>query len=254
MPNILVRSLNQTQYRSQSGKPSDIKCVGMLFDLLRLCPKLIGQLERREVVFGIDSRVEAYAKKLDLVIGFPGAWNLSSRGARSLSEIVKCSKVCLSEGERSILDQCGHFCEGTVERPLLVVEAKTVMTKHSSATPNRYSDLLGLRSLVKDDDTLTAGLLMVNVADRYVNLKGHTNTHQPHDALHVVSKLEGLLRRNGQTPGWDEIGTVVVNCEDARTPMTLGNLGAPYETYEDAVVRLADKYQSLGKVQITSIG
>lgn len=252
MPEVLVRSLNAVTtagwtYNPRSDRHSVIKCVGMLFDLVRASPRLAGQLHRREMVFGINSRVGD--KDLDLVIGTPGVWTASKR-PRTLSDIVRQNDIELNPGE------LGALCEGVIQKPLLAVEAKAIMTDHAGAMPRVSDELERFRSRIQDE-ALTIGLILVNAARRFVSPgrngfdphrqhKKVNNHRQPRTNKRVISMVSGLPRRNGVGgPGFDGLGMVFIHCQNDGTPVTLQQgLGPEDLSYSSMLRQVVRRYES----------
>lgn len=219
MPQLLVRSLNQTPtcgwpYHPRSDRHSVIKCLGLLLDLLRLHPTLREALETGRWVWGINSKCQG--KALDLVIGYPGP---QPAPRRTLREVAHQAGAVVPTAD---LQAFGDIREGLTGEPVLVVEAKAVMTDHLGALPRLTDELEHFRHRFPEG-TQRVALVLVNVADTFVSPGRNpdaeadsliTNSHRmPEDADRVYGMLRALRA------GFDHVLTVSVRCPNDRTPI-----------------------------------
>lgn len=247
-PKILVRTMSRSlpkgskrhfwQYHSRSDHHSKVACWGVIFDLLQRCPLLVAHVKERKVGFGVNHRMFDFRnnrdKNLDLVICTPGQGRLPGR-YRNLVEMAAELQLNLTSSERSRLERLPDIPIVPVGSVLIALEAKACMTEHSKAIPRLHDELNSSHLIVhgSSDDAIAGGLVMINLADRFVspgkNRDGvlpplNWNFHrQPDAAEAVVRAISEIPRRTrlGDT-GYDAMSIIVVEClNDGSSPVRL---------------------------------
>jgi hypothetical protein len=144
---------------------------------------------------------------------------------------------------------------------LVAIEAKACMTEFGKARPRLYDELNSSHLTIHGDtnDAIAAGFVIVNISERFISpTRNHwkigtqptviNNHRQPSDAASVIEKIHQLMRRSKPGgEGFDAMGTVVIDCANDGTPITLFP-GAPapksgdFDHYEQFIGRLAHLY------------
>ena len=161
MPSVVVEGLRArgatktSGYNSRSDWHSQAACLGLLIDLVRGCPQLLGDLRNHRVCFGINSPIEGRA--LDLVIGTPG-FGMWPPGRHQKSVAEWAQQLGL---KYTLEPEIGRLREFIIKRPLLAVEAKASVYSQEKAfcRLGRELDSFAYRTPA---GTITAGLLMIN--------------------------------------------------------------------------------------------
>jgi hypothetical protein len=207
---VSKRCGNLYRYHSRSDTHSKAISRFVLEDLLDACPLLLAHGRTGKVVYHVNLKYlwtkSNKEKTIDLAIGTP------VDGAVEL-----------------LLDE--PIAEGTIDRVLLSMEAKTAMTEHGKSQPRIYDELSSSHSIVHggDDEAIAAGITIVNIADKFVSplrqRSGQplewTKHRQPHAAERMVNHLRGLpIRDDVKETGFDAYTTVVISC-DNQGPATL---------------------------------
>ena len=200
------------RYHPRSDAHSVALCEAIVEDLLRVCPTLRDQAERRLLVYGINCKIEnpmtKKRKTLDLAIGLPSA----ADRAREINGVI---------------------VKAEIETPLFSCEAKTVMTEHGKSKPRVYDELSSSHEIIHQGwpDAIATGITVVNIADTFVSpLRNQrpgapldVTTHkQPKAAGDMVRHLRGLqLRNEAGKVGFDAYASVVIECNNQKTPVKL---------------------------------
>ena len=256
MPHLLVRSLNAAPtagwaYNPRSDRHSVIKCLGMLWDLIRASPTIGEALQQGHLTFGINTPVAG--KALDLAIGTPATWQ-GTRAPRTMAEIVTEGQMALTAQEPDFLSEWGDLTEGRIERVRIAVEAKAVMTDHAGAMP-RVSDELERFRMRVQDEAITVGLILVNLAEEFIspgrnwfdpdlNPKYVSLHHQPEAAQRVIQMADSLPRRERDgSDGFDGLGMLFVDCRNDGTPLRTRQFGPEHLAYETAIREVVRRYE-----------
>lgn len=243
---ILCRTLSLQNVKGQNGQPwnyhsrsdhhSKVACWGIIFDLLRICSMFREHVRQQKVIFGINQRITDYTmdrkKDLDLVIATPASDTVPE--AFDLRELGRGYNVQLTRAEESELASLPKLHKGQVGTVLVALEAKACMTAHQKALPRLYDELNSSHQTVHGahDTTISAGFVMINIADRFLSPgmnKGlpfdppHWSSHtQPKAAEITLEKIRKLPRRAKiGTAGYDALASVVVDCVNDGSPVTL---------------------------------
>lgn len=247
MPELLARSLTHKPYHPRSDRHSVIKCIGLLVDLLRECPQLARDLRKGVVGFGVNSKVAG--KDLDLVLGKPAIWN-RRKMPRSLRDIANSAELCWSPEEQKLLEEYGDFGERFIKEPLLVVEAKAMMTGHGKARSRVSDEMKSVESRIHQtaSEAIVGGLVMINTADSFVSPldstgRRVTTVDQPYETRNAVQMLERLPQRQGPNLGFDALGAVFVECRNDGSSTQLQERKSDF-AYDGFVTRLAELYES----------
>jgi hypothetical protein len=231
-PEKIVEHLREIGYHPRSNTHGKILCDFVLEDLLAICPKIAEDGLAGRLVYDIQRKIIVAGSEwnIDLVLGPPpsGAVNeVPAKGMRRESP-------------------------ATIR---IAIEAKTVMTEHGKARRNRQRDLDSFHQFVHryDSDTVAAGLIVVNIAERFKSpLRSDTSTHRNVRAL--VQETLGLLRSlpqrsaRGESTGLEANGAIVVNHDNldlgASTLVTAApapQIGDPLH-YDSFLRRICDSY------------
>jgi len=245
-PQILVRTLSRPtrrdrqgniwQYHSRSDHHSKVACWGIVFDLMRSCPLLRGQVESGEVAFGINHEMRDFAqdrkKNLDVVLCTPSKSGETLPG--SLVAMVDDYEIQLETDERSALLALPPLRRAPVGSVLMALEAKACMTAHQRALPRLYDELNSSHQTVHatTDHAIAAGFVMINLAEDYlspdlnknpaITEKRWSRHNQPRDAQMAIDKVKQLRRRTkvGDT-GYDALSIVMIECVNDGSPIRL---------------------------------
>jgi hypothetical protein len=191
-------------YHPRSDAHSIALCQMVVDDLIAVCTPFREHAARGEVAYGINlSHVFATTgkhKTLDLAIGTPIADQLTLP-TRPITRVDGLQEVRIS------------------------VEAKSVMTEHKKSQPRVYDELSSSHEIVHQgrQDGIAAGIVVINIADRFVSplrQKSPADLHwslhrQPDVAASMVQHLRGLPVRDkiGQV-GFDAFAQIVVDSDN----------------------------------------
>ena len=214
-------------YHPRSDIHSVMLCEFVVRDVLKKCAVLRRQALRDEAAYGINVnhrwQTTNKAKTLDLAVG-PPAEDVLPVPSIALSKIrrVKNKK---NKGVN------GLKIQNAFSRLLIACEAKAVMTEHGKSQPRLFDELSSSHEIVHqgDQDTIAAGIVMVNIASSFVSPLRQKNPellhisrhHQPMVTSRMIQHLRGLrIRDNVGEVGFDAFCTFVVDC-DNQTGCTL---------------------------------
>lgn len=233
-PDIILRTINVAtvkgktgmwQYHSRSDHHSQVTSWAVMFDLLQQSSTLQKHVADDKVTFGVNHALYNYVtqrpKKLDLVICRPAD---AARGM-NFADFGQRVGVVLSAAEQKRLDDLPPIRISEVGNVLAALEAKAVMTKHSSAAPRLYDELSSSHLTIHSASStaLAIALVMVNAAVTFVSPDRNKNFNvadrldisrhkQPRDAQKAVDTIRDLPRRAGpHGDGYDGVGVLVVD-------------------------------------------
>lgn len=202
------------RYHSRSDIHSVQLCEFIVRDLLGSCEPLRAQAESRQIAYGINIRhtwpATEKAKALDLAIGIPSdAVTFTER-----DQILRVKSVRVTAGSVNAFSKL-----------LIACEAKAVMTEHGKSQPRIFDELSSSHEIVHqgDQETIAAGIVMVNIAERFVSPLRQRNAEQLNWSIHkqpgvaarMIQHLRGLRVRNriGDV-GFEAFCTFVVDCDN----------------------------------------
>lgn len=267
-PTILARSMSVAtkrgkdakawQYHSRSDGHSKIACWTVLFDLLCECDVVRRHAEQGLIGFGINHvMVGPINKTLDLVLTVVPPSRL--RGGRtSFSGLAERYAIPLTDEERHVLMGLPEMEEDSsadISEVAIALEAKACMTEHLKSIPRLHAEILATGYLAKRaaPRCISVSYSMVNAADSFVSPggKGKVNKHnQPEDARRVVSMLGTALplARDTKDFGFDVVGTIVVDCRNDGSAVTVrSDFPAPLTTehhhYERMIRSICAEYR-----------
>ena len=208
---------HEFRYHPRSDSHSKALCSFIVDDLLDTCSTMQKHAAEGQIAYGINLRATwgtSGGKALDLAIGTPVAPTLVLPPGERIAKVKALSKVLLS------------------------CECKAVMTEHSKSKPRLFDELSSSHEIVHrgDQNTIAAGIAVVNIADRYVsptlNLRtgplDWTDHGQPHAAATVIEKLGTLpLRESNSGVGFEAFTSFVVNCDNQGPAAAWDNAPAP---------------------------
>jgi hypothetical protein len=193
----------KVQYHPRSPRSSKELAEFVVDDLLAACPVLAEHARQGDVAYAIDKKYRwsnGKTKKLDIALGIPEQnYGPPTNGIRRI------------DSPGAILD-----------RLLIGIEQKAVMTEHGKSQPRIYSELNDSHVIVHQGDpwAIAAGLTVVNIANTFVSplrqAPGrpiHITQHsQPHVATNMVHHLRGLpIRDSVDGVGFDAYCTFIMN-------------------------------------------
>lgn len=264
-PAIITRSIerssifdgfgNSWQYNSRSDRHSRIACWAIMFDLLQHCPLLRAHAESGTVGFGINHEMRVFKtnkkKKLDLVICTPREeeqkpGKKTPRTVTFATHAATCG-ITLTDEESHILSGLPLLKKVPVGTVLLALEAKATMTAHTKARPRLHDELDSSHSTVHGatDHAIAAGLLMVNVAPRFIsndqNKRAITPESatwnaapQPEAAAGTMETVREIPRRTRSGEhGFDAFGIIAVDFKNDGGPVAVWH-GPPAPAIADA--------------------
>jgi len=191
------------RYHPRSDEHSKKLCTLLVEDLLASSPIISRQASEGTIAGGVNMRftfTNGKKKNLDLGIGYP---------AEATSP--------------SLLSQT--LVHAPLKELLIGCEAKQCMTEHSKTKPRLFDELSSSHEIVHQGDTraIAAGLVVVNIAERYASPTRQTadgpiifSTHkQPAVTESMIQHLRGLVMRDdvGQV-GFDAFAIIVVDCDN----------------------------------------
>jgi hypothetical protein len=209
-------------------------------DLLKRSRVLRKQAARGDVAYGINVRhiwqATGKSKALDLAIGVPA-------DNQAISPTGQISRVRRSTNAFAKL--------------FIACEAKAVMTEHGKSQPRLFDELSSSHEIVHhgDQEAIAAGIVMVNIAPKFVSPlrqkdanQLHWSTHdQPTVAARMIQHLRGLRVRDevGQV-GFDAFCTFVVNCDNQTDCKLYKSIPAPQrgdaDHYDTFIQRITQFY------------
>lgn len=243
-PDIILRTINVAtvkgatgmwQYHSQSDHHSQVSSWAVMFDLLQQSATLQRHIAEEKVTFGVNHALYNFVtgrpKKLDLVICRPAD---EGRGI-TFAEFGERCGVLLSPAERARLQALPAIRVSEVGNVLAALEAKAVMTKHSSAAPRLYDELNSSHQTIHSAATsaLAIALVMINASEtfisppknKFLNVADRVNVSrhkQPQAAQKAIDTIRELPRRAGaRGDGYDGVGVLMVDAPNDFTPWTL---------------------------------
>jgi len=191
-------------YHPRSDAHSIALCQMVVDDLLASCAPFREQAARGDVAFGINLGYAFTAtgktKTLDLAIGTPTSDQLALP-TLPITRVDRLDEVRVS------------------------MEAKSVMTEHKKSQPRVYDELSSSHEIVHQgrQDAIAAGIVVINIADRFVSplrQRSSTDLHwslhrQPDVAASMIRHLRGLPIRDriGQV-GFDAFAQIVVDSDN----------------------------------------
>jgi hypothetical protein len=241
------------RYHSRSDIHSIQLCEFIVRDLLRSCETLRTQALNRQIAYGINIKhtwpTTEKAKALDLAIGIPS-------DTATLTESDQMLRV------RSVRPKLGLV--NAFSKLLIACEAKAVMTEHGKSQPRLFDELSSSHEIVHqgDQETIAAGIVMVNIAKRFISPLRQKNAgelywsvhHQPDVAARMIQHLRGLRVRNkiGDV-GFDAFCTFVVDCDNQNDCKLHTSGPAPqagdqdhYDTFVDRITQFyGERFHSL---------
>jgi hypothetical protein len=200
-------------------------------DLLDACPVLAEHARRGVIAYGINLSFQfpsGKVKNLDLAIGTQ-------------------TQIPMDSGQ-----PIGRVAELSSLR--LAMEAKSVMTEHKKSQPRVFDELSSSHEIVHQggQDTIAAGIAVVNIADRFVSPLRQTGSDlvwtihkQPGVTDSMVRHLRGLpIRDHEGEVGFDAYATVVISCDNQGPASVWSREPAPqvgdrdhYQTFLDRLSR-----------------
>ena len=198
------------------------------------------------MAFGINHEMRDFQndrkKDLDLVICQAATGNSAGK---TLLDLAGHYDVDLTDAERKELAGLPVLREGRVGNVLVALEAKACMTAHQRALPRLYDELNSSHLTVHGahDSAIAAGLVMINVADRFLSpdlnkanraTAAQWSTHkQPKSVEITIDKVRQLPRRSKTgIVGYDAIGILVIDCINDGSPVLL-HTAAPAPQLQD---------------------
>ncbi len=222
------------RYHSRSDIHSVMLCEFVVRDVLKKCAVLRKQALRDEAAYGINvnHRWETTnkAKTLDLAVG-PPAEDVVSVPSIAVSKIRRVKNKKNKGGT-------GPKIQNALSRLLIACEAKAVMTEHGKSQPRLFDELSSSHEIVHqgDQDTIAAGIVMVNIASSFVSPLRQRNAELLHISRHqqpmvtsrMIQHLRGLrIRDNVGEVGFDAFCTFVVDCDNQTGCTLFTNSPAP---------------------------
>ena len=204
------------RYHSRSDIHSVQLCEFIVRDLLTNCESLRKQAATGKIAYGINIKhrwpTTGKVKALDLAVGVPSE-HVTFAGSDQIQRV------------RTLKSKSASASGNVFSKLLIACEAKAVMTEHSKSQPRLFDELSSSHEIVHqgDQETIAAGIVMVNIASRFVSPLRQKNAeplywsihNQPTVAARMIRHLRGLLVRNeiGQV-GFDAFCTFVVDCDN----------------------------------------
>ena len=238
------------KYHSRSDIHSVMLCEFVIRDLLRNCASLREQALRGETAYGINVKhkweTTGKVKALDLAVGPPTASALTVPSI-ALSQVRRVKNKKKSGTALEILN--------ALSRLLIACEAKAVMTEHGKSQPRLFDELSSSHEIVHqgDQETIAAGIVMVNIASSFVSPLRQKDAEQLHFSRHqqpmvttrMIQHLRGLrIRDNVGEVGFDAFCTFVVDCDNQTGCTLFTDSPAPqpgdpdhYDTFIDRIAR-----------------
>jgi hypothetical protein len=240
-PTILARSMSIAtrrgksprawQYHSRSDSHSKIACWTLLFDLLLECDAVRQAAAQGRLGFGINHvMVGPLNKTLDLVLTVvPPSRAIARR--KTFAETAEVLGVVLDDDDREELSNLPALYmdrKVDVSEVAVAVEAKACMTKHVNAIPRLHAEILATGYLAKRaaPRCISVSYSLVNAAPTFVSPSGKhkvTRHKQPDVTRRVVQMLGQAIPSTSESRdyGYDVIGTVVVDCRNDGSPVTV---------------------------------
>jgi hypothetical protein len=223
-------------YHPRSDAHSIALCQMVVDDVLAICRAFREQAARGEVAYGINLPYEFGAtgktKTLDLAIGTPAADQLI-RPSQPITRVERLDELRIA------------------------MEAKSVMTEHKKSQPRVYDELSSSHEIVHQGNqaTIAAGIVVVNIADRFVSplrQRSPTDLHwsrhrQPDVTASMIRHLRGLpIRDRVGLVGFDAFAQVVIECDNQRGARLWTDPPAPQpgdrDYYDTFLARLSAFY------------
>jgi hypothetical protein len=194
-------------YHPRSDAHSKQLCNLVVADLLELSELLSGHVRNRQVVGGINLKhtfPNGKKKNLDLAIGTP---------------------LGPTESESQDI-QDDQLVRQKIDRLRIACEAKQCMTEHGKSQPRIFDELSSSHEIVHqgEPDAIAAGIVVVNIADRFASPTRQTSgvgpldytTHQqPRVTENMIEHLRGLVTRDAPGEvGFDALAIIVVECDN----------------------------------------
>jgi len=226
------------RYHSRSDIHSVQLCEFIVRDLLRSSRDLRKQAALGDVAYRINVRhtwqATGKSKALDLAIGVPA----DKEAISPTGQILKVRRA-----------------SNAFAKLFIACEAKAVMTEHGKSQPRLFDELSSSHEIVHhgDQEAIAAGIVMVNIAPKFVSPlrqkdanQIHWSSHdQPTVAARMIQHLRGLRVRDevGQV-GFDAFCTFVVNCDNQNDCKLYKDTPAPqrgdrdyYDTFLQRITR-----------------
>jgi hypothetical protein len=207
------------RYHSRSDVHSVVLCELVMRDLLMSSQLLREQASRGEAAYGINVKhiwkTTGKAKALDLAVGVPNTPTFP----------VAPGEIGKLENAKRRSNRAPLVAQNTLSRLLIACEAKAVMTEHGKSQPRLFDELSSSHEIVHqgDQETIATGIVMVNIARRFVSplrQRDASNLHyskhdQPLVTARMIKHLRGLRIRDevGQV-GFDAFCTFVVDSDN----------------------------------------
>jgi hypothetical protein len=243
------------KYHSRSDIHSIILCEFVMRDLLARSLALREQALRGEAAYGVNVKYRwettGKSKALDLAIG-PPTESASTVPSIAVNQIRRVRNPKLEAGTAPIIPNA-------FSRLLIGCEAKAVMTEHGKSQPRLFDELSSSHEILHqgDQETIAAGIVMVNIASTFVSPLRQKSADQLHISHHqqplvasrVVEHLRGLrIRDNVGEVGFDAFCTFVVDCDNQTGCTLFTDSPAPqpgdldhYDTFIDRITRFYEE-------------
>ena len=240
-PTILARSMSIAtrrgksprawQYHSRSDSHSKIACWTLLFDLLLECDAVRDAAKQGRLGFGINHlMVGPINKTLDMVLTVvPPSRAIARR--KTFAEMVDTHEIALDDADRLALAALPILYtdrKDDISEVAVAVEAKACMTKHISAIPRLFAEILATGYLAKRaaPRCISVSYALINAAPTFVSPSGKkkvTRHNQPEDTRRVVQMISQAIptASDSRDCGYDVTGTTVIDCRNDGSPVTV---------------------------------
>lgn len=240
-PTILARSMSiatrrgksprSWQYHSRSDSHSKIACWTLLFDFLLECDVVREAAARGRLGFGINHvMVGPINKTLDMVLTVVPP-RRSSTKRKTFAGEVEALGVELDDADRIALADLPVIYmdrKDDASEVAVAVEAKACMTKHVSAIPRLFAEILATGYLAKRaaPRCISVSYSLINAASTFVSPSGKnevTRHNQPEDTHRVVQMLSTAIptANDSREYGYDVVGATVVDCRNDGSVVTV---------------------------------
>jgi hypothetical protein len=220
----IAAHLEANQYHPRSSKHGDALCAFLLQDLLATCDPFRRAAERDEIVYRSNFTIDPLSPdrwNADLVVGPP------------------------TQHPEPTSQRVGAIAEGDPHEIWMAVDAKAIMTEHGKARRNRQRDLNSFQDILhrKNPRTIVAGLLIVNIAERFQTplARSQEGVTEHRNIVRLVTEIVSLmggLPRGGVEPGQpglDALGVIVLSHSNIRGEPTLLVVDPPAPGADDAL-------------------